>query len=122
MELVEFDYVGRAGCTIYSSCFQRYINARYVLERPEVDWSKLVVKTEAVFYYLVNEGHKYGFNVDSILEIPTSNGLTCFHIASQCSENISKFLITRGIKIHSISTNMIVPEFQYSDLAIQMME
>ena len=122
MDKVDFDYVGTDGLTIYINCFQRYINARYIREIPEAKWKKLVTKTEAVFEYLVQEGNKRGFTVDSILEIPASNGSTCFQIASRCSEKISGYIIRRRIKVNSITTDMMVPEFTYADMAIPMMK
>ena len=71
---------------------------------------------------MVEEGNKRGFNVDSILEIPTSTGGTCFAIASQCSKKIMKYIIGRGIKVNSITTEMMVPAFKYPDLAVPMMK
>jgi len=121
LDQVDFDYVGRAGLTIYSRCFQRYIEARFILQRPEVEWKKLVTKTETVFDFLVEEGNKRGFNVDSTLEIPSSTGDTCFRNASQCSKKISEYFIERGIKVNSIKTDMMVPEFVFPNLAVLMM-
>ena len=122
MDQVAFDYIGRNGDTIYSRCFQRYIDARFDLERPEADWKTLVSKTETVFAFLVDKGNKRGFDIDSILEIPTSDGATCFSVASQCSKKIMDFIIGRGIKVNSINTQMMVPDFEYLDLAVPMME
>ena len=122
MEQVDFGYVGRGGFTIYRQCFQRYINTRFTLERPEGEWKKLVSKTETVFDFLIEEGNKRGFDVESILEIPTSEGSTCFNLASRCSKKIMQFIIGRGIKVNSIQTNMMVPAFIYPDLAFPMME
>ena len=95
MDQVDFGYVGRRGLTIYRQCFQRYINDRWTLKKPEAEWRKLVSKTETVFDFLVEEGNKRGFNVDSILEIPTSNGDTCFIVASKCSKKIMDYM-TQG--------------------------
>ena len=122
MDQVDFGYVGKDGLTIYNICFQRYIKARFILKRPEAEWKILVKKTETVFDYLVEEGNKRGFEMYSILEIPTSNGTTCFALASQCSKKISKYIVGRGIKVNSIKTDMLVPEFTYPDLAIPMMK
>ena len=69
MDQVDFRYVGGDRFTIYRNCFQRYINARWTLKKPEAEWKKLVSKTETVFYFLVEEGNKRGFDVDSIFEI-----------------------------------------------------
>ena len=122
MDQVDFGYVGRNEFTIYRSCFQKYLNARYILNRPETEWKKLVSKTEIVFDFLVEEGNKLGFNVDLILEIPDSTGETCFGAASQCNKKIMKYFIGRGIKVNSINTDMMVPVFTYPDLAVPMME
>ena len=121
MDEVDFGYVGRNGYTIYRICLTPYLNARH-MSRPEAEWKKVVSKTETVFYFLVEEGNKRGFNVNSILEIPTSYGDTCFHIASQCSRKISEDIIGRGIKVNSIKTDMMIPDFEYPDLAVQMLE
>ena len=121
MDQVNFDYVGQDGSTIYSNCFQRYLYSRHLLKRPEADWSLLVSKTELVFDYLVQEGNRVGFDVDSVLEIPSSLGETCFAAAVGTNKKISNYMIERGIKLNSISTDMTVPEFKYPDLAIKMM-
>ena len=122
MDEVDFGYVGRNGFTIYRSCFQKYIHARFELRRPKAEWSKIVSKTETVFEYLVDQGTQYGFDVDSILEIPGASGESCFASASQCSKKISNYIIKRGIKVNNISTDMMTPDFAYQDLAIQMMK
>ena len=122
MDNVDFGYVGRGGFTIYHQCFQIYTNARFILKRPEAELSKLVTKMESVFSFLVAEGNKRGFDLDSILEIPASNGSTCLVIASHCSKSITKFIIQRGIKANNITTEMMVPRFKYPDLAVPMMK
>ena len=91
MEKVDFGYVGKEGFTIYSECFQRYVKVRSCLKN--ADLSELVANIEEVFFYLVEQANEYGFNVDSILETPTSTGSTCFCYASECSEKISKYII-----------------------------
>ena len=93
MDQVDFGYVGRDGFTIYRSCFEKYLDARFDLKRPEAEWKRLVQKTETVFDFLVEEGNKRGFDVDEILEIPGSTGETCFIIASQCSKEIMDYII-----------------------------
>jgi len=122
MDEVDFGYVDKDGYTIYRQCFDRYLDARSTLKRPEAEWKKLVSKTEIVFDFLVEEGNKRGFNVNSILETPTSNGETCFSLASVCSKKISEYFIGRGIKVNSIRTNMMISAFKYSDLSVPMME
>ena len=122
MEKVDFSYVGKYGFTIYKACFQEYLIARYYFKRPEAVWSKVVTKMENVFEYLVEQGTKHGFNVDSVLEIPGWSGETCFSISAQCSEKISKYFLGRQIKVNSIKTDMMIPAFKYPDLAIQMMK
>ena len=122
MEKIDFGHVWqRGGLTIYNSCFQRYIYATETLKRPENDCSMLISNAETMFMYFVQEGSRYGFDVDSILEIPSSIGLTCFALASRLSSSISNFLIGRGIKVNSITTAMMVPEFNFPDLTLQMM-
>ena len=121
MRQVDFGYVTFDGFTIYSNCFQKYLK-RFMLEISESDWAQLVTETEAVFEFLVEQGIDYGYDIDSILEIPNSTGETCFSIASNCSEKISNFIIGRGIKVNSIKSNMMVPAFKYPKLTIQMME
>ena len=122
MDQVDLDYVGKTGSTIYRICFQKYLNARVILKRPEAECKELVSKTETVFHFLIEEGEKRGYDVDSILEIPSSDGATCFSIAAQCSRKISDYIIRREIKVDSITTDMIVPAFEYPDLAVQMMK
>ena len=122
MQQVDLGYVGIDGTTIYRQCFQTYIDARFALKRPKAEWKKMVSKTETVFDFLVEEGNKRGFDIDSILEIPSSTGSTCFNIASQCSKKIMQYIIKRGIKVNSIKTNMMVPDFEYPELAVPMME
>ena len=122
LDQVDFGFVGRDGLTIYRNCFRKYIDCRYTLKKPKEEWSKLVTEIEAIFDLLVTEGHKNGFNVDSILEIPDSSGATCFSIASDCSEKICNYIIRRGIQVNNIKTTMMIPQFTYPELAIQMME
>ena len=121
MDQVDFDYVGRNGFTIYNRCFQRYITARFSMKRPRDEWQKLVNETEILFDFLIKEGIKRGFDVDSILEIPNSTGSTCFDVVSRCSEKITNYFIERGIKVNSINTDMMIPDFVYPDLAVPMM-
>ena len=122
MDQVDFGYVANLGRTIYNICFQRFLHAKLELKRPATDLQKLLSRTEIVFEYLVHEGDRFGFDVNSILEIPSSNGGTCFNIASQNSKKISNLIIGREIKVNSITTDMMVPDFNYPNLAIQMME
>ena len=122
LDQVDFGYVGRQGHTIYTNCFQRYINAKNVWKRPKAECEKLLSKTETVFYFLVAEGNKRGFDVDSILEKPTRVGSTCFSIASNFSKKISEYIIGRSIKVNTIETDMMIPFFEYPDLAIPMMK
>ena len=121
MDEVDFAYVDKNGSTIYNACFILYLR-RFTLNRQKVDLSKLMMKTEEVFQYLIEQGTKYGFNVDSILEIPNSVGETCFKLASGSSKKISKYIMGRDIKVNSITTEMLIPFFKYPDLAIQMMK
>ena len=122
MDQVDFRYVGHGGHTIYKTGFDRYLHALFILKRSKDECSKLLSKTEKVFEYLVNKGTKYGFDVDSILEIPSLNGSTCFSTASKFSKKISFYIMNRDIKVNSIDTAMMVPDFSFPDLALQMME
>ena len=92
------------------------------MKSPETKWSNLVPKTEDVFDLLVKEGNVNGFNVDAILELPDATGSTCYNIASCCSQKICNYFIERDIKLNSINTDMVVPSFQYPDLAVTMMK
>ena len=121
MDQVDFGYVGETSSTIYRMCFQGYTNARS-LKIPLADMSSPVTKTEKIFFFLVDHGNNNGYNVDSILEIPDSGGGTCFQHASRCSPDIMLYIIRRGIKVNSISSNMLVPGFNCSDLSIELME
>ena len=122
MDRIDFGYIGKNGASIYISCFQPYAQARFVLKKSESEWKNLVAKTETVFHFLVEEGNKRGFDVDSILEIPTSTGSTCFNIASGCSKKISTYIIEREIKVNTITATMLVPPFIFPDLAVPMMK
>ena len=121
MEQVDFTYVDHDGCTIYRKCFEKYVQARFVLKKTVFEWSKIVTEVEQVFDLLVVEGNKNGFNVNSILQAPDLSGLTCFSIASGCSEKICNYIIERGGEVNSITTYMDVANFKYPDLAIPMM-
>ena len=88
----------------------------------ETKWLNLVPKTEDVFHLLVQEGNANGFNVDAILELPDATGSTCYNIASSCSQKICNFFIERDIKLNCINIDMVVPSFQYPNLAMKMMK
>ena len=124
MSQVDFGYVDTTGSTIYSACLQIYVAARNrskQMEKSKEEWLELITKTEAVFEFLVEQGNKNGFNVDSILEIPDVSGQTCFSIASEFSKKICNYIIERPIQVNSISMNMSVP-LTYPNLAIRMMK
>ena len=122
MEQVDFGYIGIDGLTIYRSCFEKYLNARNLLKVPEAEWSKIVLKAEEVFFFLVDQGNKNGYNVDAILEKPIDNGETCFHIASRCSKMICSYVIQRDIRVNNIDLAMMVPDFKYPEFTIQMLK
>ena len=134
MENVDFNHVGMLGFTIYRVCFARYLEAYIALKVhvSEAQYSEsvekqrilnqLIVRTETIFNFLLEQGIKNGFDVDSILEIPDDNGNTCFHIASQCSNKICNYILKRNIKVNSIETKMMVPEFNFPELTIRMLE
>ena len=121
MAQVDFRYVGVLGMTIYNASFRKYGTAR-ALGKPTAELSKLIYKTERIFFFLVKQGIKNGYNIGSILEIPDSQGGTCFQAAATCSRKIMKFILERAIKVNSIQLDMQVPTFYYSDLTIQMMK
>ena len=102
MQKVDFGHITIDGVTIFRACFHKYLKARFILKKLKNEWSKLISKTEKVFFFLVEQGNKNGYNVDKILEIPAPSGETCFQIASQCSEKICKYIIGRRIKIVNI--------------------
>ena len=124
--------LGILGFTIYRVCFQKYLDTYNTFKLSESENSdfiekrkirnQLVVKTETVFNFLLEHGIKNGFNIDSILEIPDDNGNTCFQIASQCSFKICNYLLKRNIKVNSIETKMMVPEFNFPELTIKLLE
>ena len=122
MAQVDFAYLGTGRTTIYKNCFQKYMQALMLDKKPESKMLELVRKTEEVFFFLIEEGKKYGFNTDRILEIPTVTGGTCFSVASHTSEKISNFIIAREIKVNSINTKMMTPNFINSDLAVKMLK
>ena len=122
MEQVDFGYIGMHGLTIYRACFQQYTKARSESKVSEAELSKLEDKTKDIFFFLVEQGIKNGYNVESILEIPDSQGGTCFQIASGFSRNITMVILEGKIKVNSIQLEMQVPGFFYSDLTIQMMK
>ena len=113
MEQVDFGFAGEDGFTIYRMCFEKYIRNRFTLK-----WAKLVEKvvteTEAVFDFLVKQGINNANDVDAILEIPNANGETCFDLASRCSYKICDYIISRGIRVNTINTKMMVPEMGIS--------
>ena len=122
MDEVDFGYVDKNKFTIYLACFQKHVFARTIWKRSEAECETLISKIENVFEFLVEEGNKQGFDVDSILEIPSSTGLTCFSVASGNSKQISEYIIRRSIQVNSIGTEMVVPDFKYPDLAVPMMK
>ena len=141
MDQVDFGFVGAKKKTIYKNCFQKYIHLKnqiglQLMKRPQESWDEdflsktlrkhecktLLAKTESVFEFLVEEGNKRGFDVDAILEIPTSTGDTCFSDASGWSKKIAQYIIGRNIKVNNIKYDMSVPGFDYPDLAVPMMK
>ena len=99
-----------------------YTGDEIAAKRPTEEWNTMRADTEAIFYFLVEEGIKNGFNVESILEIPDDAGESCFSIASEFSEKICSFILDKEINLNTISTDMLVPDFRYPKLAIRMMQ
>ena len=122
MEKVNFGYVGDDGFTIYRQCLEKYTRRRFILKRPESEWTKLGTEIEALFEILVAMGIKNGCDIDSILETPDLRGETCFDIATGFSDKICNNIINRGINVNSIRTDMIVRDFGNPELAIKMMQ
>ena len=123
MDEIDFGFINKNGFTIYRMCFGRYVNATGTLKKPKEKWSKLIPKVEETFIWLVEQGQKkLGIEgVNEVIQRPDSNGNTCFSIATGCSPKIAKFILSQDIKINSITTTMIIPSFQYPELAEQMM-
>ena len=123
MDDIDLGFIDKNGCTIYRICFNGYLGARWALKKPEEKWSKLVSKVEETFFWLVEQGQqKLGIeSVNQIIQRPSSDGSTCFSIATQCSPKIAKFILSQHIKLNSITTDMIIPSFEYPELAEQMM-
>ena len=125
MDVIDFGFIDKDGFTIYRNCFNRYVIARLTLKKPENEWSKLVPKVEKTFFWLVEQGQKkLGKDaVNEIIQRPSSNGSTCFDIATICSPKIAKYILNQDIKINSIQTDMTYPSFafEHPDLAEQMM-
>ena len=123
MNEIDFGFIGIGGFTLYRVSFNIYILARFVLKKSEEDRSKLIPKVEETFFWLVEESQKrLGIQaVNEIIQRPSSNGSTCFEVATACSPKILKFILNQDVKINSIQTNMTIPWFQYPELAEQMM-
>ena len=123
MAHIDFGFIDKDGLTIYKVCSDRYLNARFILKKPEEECSKLVPKVEETFFYFVEKGQKkLGIEgVNEIIQIPDSNGSTCFSIATRRSPKIANFILSQDIKINSIRTDMMSPSFEYSELAEKMM-
>jgi len=123
MDDIDFGFMDKNGFTIYRMCFERYVNARWTLKKPEKEWLKLVPKVEETFFWLVEQSQKILgiLAVNEIIQRPSSDGGTCFLLATQCSPKISMFILYQDIKINSITTDMMIPSFKYPELAKQMM-
>ena len=106
MKGVDFKYVDENGWSIY--LHHAFNGAGRSDEKLEV------------LKFLIKEGEKNGFNVNAILEKADENGWTCF-VRYWSNENIRKYLLDRGIKVNSIGTDMVIPNFEFPDLAVQMM-
>ena len=124
MEEVDFAYIGILGNTIYVNCFQKFFAREFENYSKEVEakWSEFFSKTEECFFFLIEQGHKNGFNVDEILEIPNKIGNTCFLGASYGCKNICNYIWQRDIRINNTDLGMYVPAFIYEDFTVQMMK
>ena len=105
MKEVDFEYVDKFGRSIYLH------HARFGAGGSD---EKL-----EVLKFLIKEGEKNGFDVNAILEKADNYADTCF--IRYDNENIRKYLLDRAIKVNSIQTDMMIPDFNFPDLAVQMM-
>ena len=118
---VDFRHCISDGMTVYSKLFQAFRFA-FRSRRTEADLVKIITKFEIIFFMLVDEGKKYGFDVDAILAIPSDAGTTCFQLASTAlCKTVCKYIIGRGIKVNSIQLDMQTPSFSIPDLVIPML-
>ena len=106
------------GCNLFFLSFQPIL-------RFDKDLSKclhLVSDIEERFEYLIAECEKKldEETLNSILEIPTSMGWTCFAAATMFSEKITNFLLKRRLPINSISLNNVVAHFKFPQHAAEM--
>lgn len=122
LDKIDFEYQGNENRTIFNQCFQRYFYLVSEIGRQESDCVEVIKQIEDIFFYLLGEAESRNYDVKKILEIPTVTGQTCFSAASTLSEKISKSILLRNIKIHSIDTRMVTPQFTFTSLAISMME
>ena len=58
MDDIDFGFINKNGITIYRICFNRYLDARCILEKPKEQWLKLIPKVEKTFFWLVKQGKK----------------------------------------------------------------
>ena len=105
MKQIDFEYVNKVGRTIF---YAPYWNLGTSDEKL------------TVLKFLVTEGEKNGFDVNSILEKPNIWGETCLTDYNDY-KTIFKYLLDRGIKLNSIGPTLRTMKFKYPDLAVQMM-
>ena len=80
MDDIDLGFINKNGATICRICFDRYLNARWTLKKPNEEWSKLVPQVEETFFWVVEQGQKrLGIEgVNQIIQRPSSTGDTCF--------------------------------------------
>ena len=122
MEDVDFAFIGDSGCTIYRVCLHNEENLELV-KMTEDEKFKLSLKTEEVFFFLVDQGNKNGYNVDAILEIADFHGATCFQVSASRGLATTLYIMQRGIKVNSIRVDMVnwTAAFKVPQLTIPLM-
>ena len=121
-EKIDLECVEQNGRTVFTLCFQRYLDAVNRLKMPRSKCSKLVSGAEEVFFFLLDKCERRKLKTDQILAIPSKTGLTCFLTASNKSEKITEYLLGRNIKFKSIDTKFMIPQFKFNNLAVKMMQ
>ena len=119
---IDFEFIDENGWTIYRACFGRYANAISTSSnRRKI--SKLVRGVEENFFSMVTESKKKLSieDVNNLIQKPSLSGDTCFLLATQCSPKIAKFILSQNIKINCITTDMVIPSFEYPELAEEML-
>ena len=97
MKEIDFTYIWEYGETIYTRCFSFLFSMSENIT--ESEQNEMAHKTEEIFFFLVEQGSKNGYNVDAILEISDKIGNTCLDYASQRSKKICNYILQRDIRV-----------------------